>query len=200
MQFDFPNVMKIKFFLFFLLGFACEFILAQDVPRVAADCKVIRQEIINGKKEVELQSLPFFTFTQPAHKTYFREKDLMETDATLIKSGKDYFLKMDIRMLSKDAAKNYGFISKGSPLRINYISGKTIVLQAENEANVAIENYTGHALYSVRYKIPSDELRTMRRIPLNTVGIMWSSGFELYNIYNVDVLIQLFDCIKQTNN
>lgn len=159
-------------------------------------CLIVRDEKVKKERIIELGYEPFFTFTPEKLKNYFKNKELVEVNASVKKKGKQNFLRMSIKIVSKDAARNYGFIPHESILRISFISGKVIVLKSTEEVQGFTEKYTGNIVYNVDYQIKSEDYSQIAKVPIDTVGIMWSSGFEIYDIYNVDLLINHCSCIN----
>jgi hypothetical protein len=164
------------------------------------NCNIIRNEQINKQHIVETKPEFLFSFTPDKLKNYFKEKDLLNADVSVIKIGKDKFLRLTIKLYSKDAAKNYGIIHLGSLIKIFFISGKSISLTSASESDGSLENYTGKVIYNVDYLITGDDTDMIYDVPVDKIGIMWSSGFEMYDVYNVDVLMRLNKCLKSNSN
>jgi hypothetical protein len=160
------------------------------------DCKIIRDDVKMKKRVIEIEAKPILSFTPVRLKSYFKEKDLMQAHASFIKIGKDYFLKLTIKLFSKDASKSYGFIAKESMMSIEFITGKKEVLFALDAAPAQFENYTGYTNYNVLYPVSTEILSVMEDVPLNTISLMWSSGYETYDIYEVESLVSQAKCIK----
>jgi hypothetical protein len=167
----------------------------QNLKTQKSDCLYATQYGKENKPSIELAALPFFTYTSPQLKQYFKEKELMETQASLVREGKNIFLKLQISIISRDAAKNYGTIPKAGMLRLTFVNGSNVSLFAQEDVRYDIENYTGKAIYSIRYPIQKEDIDALKKTPLDTAGIVWSSGFEMYDIYNVDTIILLFNCL-----
>ena len=160
------------------------------------DCIVLRDEKIQKTRFLETGQTVMVTYTPEKLKTYFKLKDLMQISSAIYKEGKHYFLKLYIKVISKDAAKNYGIVQRGNLLKITLISGKSINSNAIADAMPSIENYTGHNYYQILYPLTNDDINALEKTPLDTLGMMWSSGFESYDIYDVDVLMQQINCVK----
>lgn len=166
-------------------------------PKAAvSDCQYAMSQGEGHLKHVELAPLPFFTYTSSQLKPYFRDKELMVTNVALVQKGKKIYLKLIISIISRDAAKNYGYIPKGNLLRISFINGRNISLYTEQDARSEVENYTGHAIYTAMYSLTNDDVAILKKMPIDKVGLLWSSGIEMYDIYNVDSLLQLFNCLQ----
>ncbi len=164
-----------------------------------SDCIYALSNGNDGNNIIELAALPLFTYTSPQLKQYFKEKELMETQASILKEGKKVYLKLQINIISRDAAKNYGHIPKSGMLRLSFVNDTNVRLFAQDDVRYDVENYTGKAIYSVRYLIEKEDIDMLKKMPLDTAGIVWSSGFEMYDIYNVDTIIQLLNCLDSIN-
>ncbi|MBK8346302.1 MAG: hypothetical protein IPL08_01300 [Saprospiraceae bacterium] len=160
------------------------------------NCGILRDERINKDRIVETSYQKLFSYTPEKLKRYFKEKDLMEVSSSITQIGKSQYLKLKIRLLSKDAARNYGSIVRGNMLKISLISGKTIILYSESDVQSYVENYTGHHIYDAKYLISGDDAGLLNNVPSDVLGIMWSTGYESYDIYNVDTLMSQMSCIK----
>ncbi|MFZ1752083.1 MAG: hypothetical protein WAU01_17945 [Saprospiraceae bacterium] len=167
-------------------------------PKTAtSDCKLLRDNVVRKERIMETQPEILFVYTPDRLKSYFKEKDLMEVKGSILQKSKNQFLHITVKIFSKDAAKNYGFIQRDAMLKISTISGKSVILYNLNDVRGKIEDYTGHMVYDAIYPLTGDEAQLLGRVPMDTVGMMWSSGFESYDIYHVDVLMNHFTCLKK---
>ena len=162
----------------------------------SSGCEIIRNEKIGKVRYLETNPKFLFNYTPDKLKRYFKDKELMQTKVGVSKVAKQFYLNLTIKIISKDASKNYGIIQEDNMLKINLISGRNIVLNASEDSVSEIESYTGHALYHVKYPISDEDINLLSKTPLDSIGIMWSSGFELYEIYEVDALMSQVSCIK----
>jgi hypothetical protein len=171
-------------------------------PKIQYDpsCKITIDNKINKLRHLATDHSPFFRFTPEKLKSYFKDKELMEVSVNMEKIGKQHNMVVTIKIISKDAAKNYGMIQKENMLKATFISGKSIVLNASDDARSTIETYTGHSVYNIKYLMEKEDIDIFTNVPLDTVGIMWSSGYETYDIYNVDVIMNQLKCLKSYEN
>lgn len=157
----------------------------------------LRLDNMDGKRRtVAMAMAPFFSYTSEALVHYFKEKDMLKAEVSIVRDNKDYYLDLEVRIISRDAAKNYGSISSKSMLRIDFVNGRVLTLYNMSDTQAIIENYTGEAVYKPRYRLSKDDLSFFEKMPLNSAGIMWTSGFETYDIYNVDVLMNQSKCLN----
>jgi len=150
-----------------------------------------------GKKKKEVQKEFFFGFSQDRMKPYFKTDDYITCEASVSKVGKHFFLKMDIRVKSKDAKKSYGILRENEKIRLELIDGSKVYCNNILQDNGIIEAYTGHTLYTGIFQIDKDDLKRLKTNYLDNVGIVWSSGYEKYNIYNVDFLKNQLACLEK---
>lgn len=159
-------------------------------------CQLVKNIKENKNSYIELRDEALFQFTPSKLKNYFKEKELMKTSVALIEKNGQKLLKLIIRILSKDAAKNYGFIDNGNMMKVHFISGKSAIINSIESSTSTTEPYTGNIIMEVRYNIPNEDAHLFQNVALDQVGIMWSSGFEMYDIYEVDVIMNQMDCLK----
>lgn len=164
--------------------------------KVNGKCLIVKDETNDKQRYLESAETLFFTFTPANIKTYFKDKDLITATVFFTRMGKNLFLNLKLRMISNDASKNYGFIPVESMLRIDFISGRNVILNAYEESYSIVEKYSGNVIYQVKYPVNGEEADLMQKVPVDALGIMWSSGFERYDIYEVDALINHLGCFK----
>ena len=85
-------------------------------------------------------------------------------------------------------------------MRITLISGKKIDIYSLETSYGEIENYTGHVVYKTDFLLKDGDIKSLADIPLDTIGLMWTSGFETYIIYNIDVIMKQLSCLKKVVN
>ena len=171
-------------------------LLETEKNKQAIHCNLMKDEMRGKNRLIQTEPELLFDYTPAKLKTYFKTNNLLKTNTSIRKEGKHYFLHLHISISSKDAAKNYGFIGEGSLLKILLINGRSISTVSDIASSSRIENYTGNTIYEVYYSLTKDDVNNLMKFPLDYVGIMWSSGFEKYDIYQVDVLINQLNCLK----
>jgi hypothetical protein len=168
----------------------------KEIVKGRPECKIAIDDNTGKQRIIEMGSELFYTYTPEKLKNYFKAKDLLVTDAKIKKEGKKIILGLHISIMSKDAAKNYGIIEIGSMLRVFFVSGKSVTAYSKDTAVGRLENYTGNVIYEVDYVLEGETLAGLERNPIDNIGIMWSSGYESYVVYNVDVIMHQLDCLN----
>jgi hypothetical protein len=163
------------------------------------DCEIVFDgydtDIGADRKEVKTQS--FFGFTQEKLKPYFKTDDYLNCDANISKVGKKYFLTLKITIRSKDANKNYGALKANENIKIQLINGRSVYGLSINTDEGQIESYTGHTVYTGIYQLDKGDINDLKKHFVDYIGIIWSSGYEQYDIYNVDLLTNQIKCLNK---
>lgn len=129
-------------------------------------------------------SLSLLTYTPERLKNYYKGNYLLEVFPRLIDKK---WLELKFVFHSNDIVKSYGSIERGAMLRLDFIHGKAIVLKSYKSAEGTLEAYTGNTVYTSVYEIKTkDEYKRLLGISLDNIGVMWSSGFETYPVYQID--------------
>ncbi len=163
------------------------------------ECDIVfdGKDAVTGKNKKEVKEGLLFTYTQDKLKPYFKEDDFMHCNSLLTKVGGNYYLTLKIRMKSKSANRNYGQLSANAEMKVEFIDGTQIIGTNILQDNGSIEAYSGHTLYTGVYVISKDDLNDLGDNLIDNIGIFWSTGYEQYDIYNIDFLIHQVKCLKK---
>jgi hypothetical protein len=163
------------------------------------DCEIVfdgfDEDIGSNRKEVKTQR--FFSFSQETMKPYFKTEDFLVCDGNISKVGKKYYLTLKIRIRSKDANKTYGTLLANENIKIELINGRRVYGLNVNSDSGEIESYTGNTLYTGIFVLDKSDVNDLKKNYLDHIGVIWSSGYEQYDIYNVDFLTNQLKCLTK---
>ncbi len=148
-----------------------------------------------GKKRKEIKSARWFTYTHPKLLNHFKSNDFLTGEAALMKIGKKTYINLRLILATRDARRSYGYIQEEAMLRISLINGDKIYLRNQVRSNGNLEAYTGNTVYQCIYSIEGEYVKELKRTEIDRVGIMWSTGFEEYEVYEVDFLMNQLYCL-----
>lgn len=161
------------------------------------DCKVAFEGIDQVEnirvKEMEFEHL--FSFTPSDLKRQFGFKNLLECDGQIRRVEGQLMLKANIRINADKARGSYGLLQNGTLMRIILSDGTTIYLYniKKNKGKIyAKENYT---LYRGYFLIDEKDIKILKKYDVERIGIVWSAGYELYDMYNMDFFKRQLVCI-----
>lgn len=149
------------------------------------------------KERIDMKPEHFFGYTHPKLESLFKNADFLECKSHLKSFGGYYFLVLDIKIASKKANATYGSITQGNLLRLEMIDGSRLYLKSTKNSNGHIEALTGNTIYNAIYGLDKSHLKTLQKLEIDKVGIIWSTGFEEYEVFKVDFLMHQSNCILQ---
>lgn len=137
-----------------------------------------------------------FEFTEPKLDAYYKDAEFLECKARFIKTLKDYFLELKFIFNSPHAEKMIGSIDVASPSRIDFLNGSFIYLQAIAVTDEVKTSGSSQTIYHVQYKLDSEDIKNLSKYELDTITFVWTSGADKYEIVDLDVLLNMFACLK----
>lgn len=137
-----------------------------------------------------------FGYTHPNLRTYLKLKDFMEVYASVRKEFGEWFLDLDFRFESRDVKRSYGKLKKDDFIRFLFLNGKKLYIKHGKDVSGELQEGTGKMIYSVSYKLGSDQVKMFEESEIDAVGIMWESGFEDYKIYRITTILDQINCIR----
>jgi len=138
-----------------------------------------------------------FGYTHEKMQSYFKDKEFLSCEGQMASFGVYNFLSLKIMIQSKRAQKSYGAIEKGSGMKITFINGEEVYLYNVRSSSGQIEEFTGNTIYEVSYAVSDKDLKKLSKHELDQIGIIWTTGFEPYDIYDVDFLMRHANCLVQ---
>jgi len=159
------------------------------------DCSL--KKIIDGKEYTPLTY--FFDYTPEKLQSHFQHKDYILAYGQVVKSEKLYFFNMQIKIHSNLARDTYGGIEKGSALRFEFINGDKIILYNLKRDFGVYNDESEKMVYDLVYSIKKDDLKSLENLDLDKIGIIWTTGYEDYKVYETDFLINHIHCLNKKN-
>jgi hypothetical protein len=148
------------------------------------------------KKLIILNKEEIFTYTPEKMMNYFKLDNYLTTSIGLESLDDNLFLNVELRFNSKDIQKSYGSINKNDFMRIDFITGNQLFLNAVEVEDPFIESYTGNTIYRAKYAVMNKENENyLRKFYVDKIGILWTSGYETYPVYKVDFLKEKMNCL-----
>jgi hypothetical protein len=150
-----------------------------------------------NKKQTTLGLARLLTYTPDKMKSYYKLSDFLTISAAFEKLDGKTYLNIEARFNSKDVMKSYGKIHKSDFLRVEFISGRKLFLTAVESSDPYLEKHTANSVYKAKYQIANkSDLDILQKEYVDKLGIMWSSGFEAYPVYDVDFFHRQLTCLK----
>ena len=163
-------------------------------------CNIVFEgkDSFSGKKRTDLGKSPFFSFTNDKVRTYFEEGDMIECEAYMSAVAGGYkFICIEVTVASETAQRSYGSIEKQGLLSIKLVDGTTVNLYNNKTDYGFLDPIKKKVLYKAQYLIPNEHVKTLSKIDIDMVRLVWSTGYEDYTIYETDFLINQLACLSK---
>ena len=152
-------------------------------------------EYTTKSRRLELQPDLLFTYTDPDLRPYFRDKEFMTCRAMLSRIDSYTYLSVEFQIATTHTQNNFGALDNGSLLRLKLMNGEQISLPNLNASTGRIDAYTGNTVFTGQYALGKTDLKKLGTSELDTIRVLWTTGYEDYDVYNVDFLIRQIHCL-----
>ncbi len=149
----------------------------------------------NGQYMRFSQAELLFTHTDETLRPYLEGKEYLSVHASVLSQGGYRYLKLRLSFANPNAIQTYGYLDKGSLLSLHLLDGNFLHLRSAAVSNGIWDEQRRELYYEVDYPIDRSMISTLRQSDLDYLQLFWSSGFEEYDIYQVDVLQRLLNCL-----
>jgi len=162
-------------------------------------CKVIQDGVDQQtgfyKKDIAYEKL--FTYTPEKLVGYYKERDFLSCYSSVGILDETHYLYLKFIFDSKDASRAYGSIQKEQEIRISMIDGSQTQLITAVHVNAKPDPKTNRVIYDGIFKMNGSNRKKLKDSELDRIEIIWTSGFETYEIFNVDLLMNQLKCLEK---
>jgi hypothetical protein len=167
-----------------------------------SDCRIAFDGVdqFTERKKKETMPQQIFAHTEEFMRPALKNKDYIVCEAAASRiQGGFYFINLTITIQTKEAQKAFGFLDKGTPIVFKLINGKNIALTNSKTDIGTINNENGTTIYKSQLQISSSDVKSFMESELDVMRIAWSAGYEDYEIYDLEVLSNIFKCLEKEN-
>ncbi len=157
-------------------------------------------DVFTGDRKRATKRSEFFTFTDPRMESMLRGKDFIKCDGFLSEVGKNKLLVLELQVRSKTARQEYGGIRKGAKVIIKMLDDEMVTLRSTTTDSGKYDIATNTYNFKGVYLIEKNQVKTLASKEVNVVRIVWESGYEDYDIYEMDFIKNHFTCLKESKS
>lgn len=168
----------------------------------APDCKILFDDIdkFTGKRKKETDKIILFRHTEDFMRPSLKEKDYITCEAWMSRvQGGFYFLNLTFTILTKEGQKSFGFLDRNTPFVFRFINGSNVILQNAKTDIGNFDTEKGISVYKAQIQMGATEAKALGSAELDALRVTWSAGYEDYEIYDMDALMNLFKCLEKEN-
>ena len=163
-------------------------------------CKIAFDGIdeFSGKRRKETETLPLFQFTDETMKKYYEGEDFMSCEANIsaLESGYKY-ITFIFTFASDNVEASYGWLEKDNQLIIKFLDGKILTLYNTRTDRGTVDNVNRKTTYKAICTIGSGEEKALLKGEVDALRVLWSTGTEDYEIFDVDFFANQLKCINK---
>lgn len=174
---------------------------AMDYVRTAPSpgCKVafegVDAESRQFRRDVQKQLL--FTHTDERLRMVLKDKEYLRCEGFATSIGGYRFLTLQFTFAYPNAREAYGFIEKGSILTVKMLDGSFVNLRSGKMDKGSYDTLTNVLTYNVHYPIDRSQLSLLRNSEVDSILVFWSSGYEEYEVFEIDFFINQLSCLEK---
>ncbi len=154
------------------------------------------QDRVTGTLRRDVAPMLFFAHTPEALRNIMRGRNYLEAWGRLAAITGGYrFLVLEIRVASKAAPQAFGHLPKGSRLDLVLLDGNIIRLVNNVTERGKWDDQKEAWVYSPQYNIDAQTERKLRNAEVDKVRIYWSTGYDDYEVFELDFFRHQFNCL-----
>jgi hypothetical protein len=149
-----------------------------------------------GKRKVALENKFFFGFTHPLLEKHLKGEHYLTCDGYLQQVAGMKIFNVKFTVDSPNAVDDYGSILEGSRMLVSLLDGTTVTLISAEEDGGKVDRIDKSTTYKTYFVIDAKQEKQLLKSEINQVRMVWSEGFEDYEIYEVDFLMSQLKCLN----
>jgi len=174
---------------------------AQDVmlhpPAPPCQLALNARDEFTGATLREVQTGELFRFTPQALRSFLEGKDQIVCEAALASAGPNASLWLTFRINDPNTRRAFGNLAKNSFALLTFTDGSVLNVNDLRSDEGSIDPDTRLVTYRAQYPLDAAALRKIRNTELDRIRIAWSTGYEDYDVQQVDVLMRQAGCLGE---
>ena len=172
--------------------------IERNYVRKPFNCAVQSDKVddLTQKRRIVLEPGQLFTFTDEDLRPYFRDEELVRCTAFMSKVSSLKYLTIEFKIASSNAQRNFGMLDEGGLIRLKFLDGSFLNLYNMQRDRGHIDSYTGHTVFTGNFVIGKDIERSLLKSEIDKMRVVWSTGYEDYEIYELDFFMNQISCLN----
>jgi hypothetical protein len=169
-------------------------VLLRPPPRPCT-LRVDTRDEFSGERRRELEKEELLRFTNPSLRAYFPDREHVICQASVAANSGTYVLHLSFTVNDANARRSFGSLPRNSMAVLKFLDGETLTLfnLRADEGKPGDDNAS--FLFNGQYVIDPGMVKKMQRSLLDKLRIAWATGYEDYDVHNVDFLARQLSCL-----
>lgn len=175
-------------------------IKAPVIPEQTCEYSMKERDEFTNKLKVATMPQPFFEYTQEDLKKFMREDDYLTCSGNLSRVVGMTILNVKFEIESVMAQQEYGTIEQGTQMMVKLLNGETVKLICQEADKGTVDDSNGKTVYRTYFAIDKPHEKMLRKSEVVKVRMLWSTGFEDYEVNELDFFINQLKCLDAIKN
>lgn len=170
---------------------------APIIEEFACEYSMKEKDEFTQKLKVATKPQPFFTYTQENLKKFMRENDYLTCTGSMSRVVGMTILNIKFEVESIAAQQEYGEIETGTQMLVKLLNGKTVKLTCQEGDKGTIDEVNGKTVYRTYFTVDKNDEKELSKSEVVKVRMLWSTGYEDYDVNELDFFINQLNCLDQ---
>ncbi|MBK8557397.1 MAG: hypothetical protein IPL65_17275 [Lewinellaceae bacterium] len=154
-----------------------------------------RTDSFSGEMVRETTPAELFRHTNPVMKRLLGDQPHILCELAMTQTGSQFALVLTIRIQDANARKTFGGLAKGAAVMLQFIDGSIFTLNTlQADEGIVLPN-SNILVYNAKLPLERSVLKKIETAELDKLRINWNAGYEDYEIFLVDALMQQLNCL-----
>ncbi|MEO6757987.1 MAG: hypothetical protein ABIO24_00930 [Saprospiraceae bacterium] len=154
-----------------------------------------RRDQFSGEIQRESARGELFRFTNPALKSYLEGKINILCEAALSTIGPNTTLNLTFTIRDPNVRKAFGSLAKNSIATLQTLDGAAFTVYNQQLSDGTPDESGQAFTFRGQYPLDKTVLKKIRSTGLDKLRIAWATGYEDYEVQNVDLLVRQAGCL-----
>lgn len=136
-----------------------------------------------------------FRQTNPALRAYLEGKNQIVCSASIATAGQSASLWLTFQINDPNTRRAFGSLNKNSLALLTFTDGTALNLNNLRSDDGVADPETRLVTYRAQYALDAAALRKIRSTELDRLRIAWGTGYEDYDVQQVDALMRQAKCV-----
>ena len=82
-------------------------------------------------------------------------------------------------------------------MSLKLIKSGQIDLRCVKGSTGLADDTQNHTVYALSFELDKSQIKKLKKYEIDKVGVEWSSGYEEYEVYEVDALMNQLSCLEK---
>jgi len=174
--------------------------VANDVmytpPVPACRWAVNERDAFSGEVRRETEKAVLFRYTNPNLRGLYGKKPQTVCEASMAQTGEVLRLYFVFTINDPNARNAFGSLTQNSAALLKLLDGSTITLaNARADEGTPLPDKSGY-IYKGQYIIDKNTLKRLQKTGLDKLRLTWATGYEDYDVQQVDLLQRTLGCFN----